>query len=318
MNALTPTPHALELLKVARAYADHADAANTVATYESCWNDFVIFAERMHSPALPAHPSLVVMYVAELAPHQSVSTLKTKLAAIRHYHVRERAPDPTTDPAVIDVMLGITRTHAKPQRRKKAADRDTLAALLRVQPQTLTGTRNRALLLLGFAAALRRSELVALRVGDVEFLTDRMIVTIARSKTDQRGAGARVHIARIADKTFCPVHALQTWLAAGEIDDGFVFRAIDRWEHIGRAALSAQSVRLIVQAAAQAANLPAAQYAAHSLRRGAVTQAARNHETTGDIRKLSRHQTERMVDVYAEDSAEAQMRVTARNLGANQ
>lgn len=310
----TTPPHALELLQQARAYAAHADAPNTVATYESCWSDFCVFAERMRADPLPAHPGLVVAYLSELAPVQSVATLKTKLAAIRHYHVKARAPDPTADPAVTDVLLGIIRVHAKPPRRKKAADRATLAAMLRVQPQTLTGARNRALLLLGYVAALRRSELVAVRVADLEFLPDRMVLTVPRSKTDAHGEGAHIHIARSADKSFCAVHALQTWLAASGVRDGFVFRRIDRWEHVGATGLTPQVVRLLVQSAAREAQLPAGAYAAHSLRRGGVTQAARNHETTGDIRKLSRHKTERMVDVYSEHDAEAQMRVTRRLL----
>jgi integrase len=312
--ALIPNQHALELMQRAREYANRADAPNTKLTYESCWNDFCVFAERMKAPSLPAHPALVVMYLTELAPVQSVATLKTKLSAIRRYHEKERLPDPTQDPAVIDVMLGIVSTHGKPQRRKKAADRAILSAMLRVQPQTIQGIRNRALLLVGFAAALRRSELVALRVGDVEFLSDRMILTVRRSKTDNRAVGTALHIARVSNRNLCAVHALQLWLTVSKIQDGFIFRKIDRWENIGADKLTPQVVRLIVQDAAARANLTASAFAAHSLRRGAVTQAARNHETTGDIRKLSRHETERMVDVYNEDAADAQMRVTARLL----
>lgn len=308
-DTLSPSPRALELMQRARDYADRADAPNTVLTYESCWNDFRVFARHMNAAPLPAHPALVVMYLTELAPHQTVATLKTKLAAIRYFHEKERAIDPTQDPAVTDVMLGIASVHGKPQRRKKAADREILSAMLRVQPQTITGVRNRAILLVGYIAALRRSELVALRVGDVEFLPDRMILTIQRSKTDQRGAGTQIHVARVSNKSLCAVHALNTWLAVGNIQDGFIFRKVDRWENIGDK-LTLQVVRLIVQDAARQANLPAASFAAHSLRRGTATQAGRNHETTGDIRKLTRHVTERMVDIYNEDSAEAQMRVT--------
>lgn len=310
-TTLTPNPHALELIQRARAYADRADAANTVITYESCWTDFLTFAERMNAAPLPASTALVVAYITELAPVQTLATLKTKLAAIRYKHEKARLPDPTNDPIINDVMLGIARVHGKPQRRKKAADRDTVLAMLRVQPQTVSGVRNRAVLLVDYAAALRRSELVALKVADVEFLSDRMIVTINRSKTDQHGQGMSKHIARAKNKNFCAVHALQTWLAVGNIRTGAIFRAVDRWENVGDSALTPQVVRTIVQEAAELAQLPKEAYGAHSLRRGATTQAARNQETTGDIRKLTGHVTERMVDVYNEDSANAQMRVTA-------
>lgn len=315
MNDLAlPPPRALALIERAHAYASKSKSANTLRSYQSLWDDFCQFAIRMRAPALPAHPALVVAYLSELAPIQRPSTLSSRLAAIRHFHEKDRLPDPTRDPAVRDVLEGIKREHGAPPTRKKAIDREILSALLRVQPQTLRGARNRALLLVGYACDLRRSEIVSLNVEDVEFLPDRMIVTVARSKTDQHGEGYALNVPRAEDKTFCPTLALETWLTAAEIQDGPLFREVDRWEHVGAKALTPQVVKDIVKAAAQAAGYNPRVFAAHGLRRGLITQAARNREDTGDIRKVSRHKTEVMIDVYREEAAEAQMRVIGNAL----
>ncbi len=315
MNDLTlPPPRALALIERAHMYASKSKSANTLRTYQSLWDDFCQFADRMRAPALPAHPALVVAYLSELAPIQRTTTLSSRLAAIRHFHERERVADPTRDTAVRDVLEGIKRAHGTPPTRKKAIDRDILAALLRVQPQTLRGARNRALLLVGYACDLRRSEIVALKVEDVEFMPDRMIVTVARSKTDQHGEGYALNVPRGEEKTFCPVIALSTWLAAADIQSGPLFRRVDRWEHVGNSPLTDQVVKDIVKEAALAAGFNPRNFAAHGLRRGLITQAARNREDTGDIRKVSRHKTEVMIDVYREESAEAQMRVIGNAL----
>lgn len=303
------SPRALALIERAHAYAEKSKSANTLRTYRSLWDDFCEFAVRMRSAPLPASPGLVVAYLSELAPLQRASTLSGRLAAIRHFHEKERVPDPTRDPAVRDVLEGIKREHGVPPTRKKAIDRDVLSALLRVQPQTLRGVRNRALLLVGYACDLRRSELVALQISDVEFLRDRMIVTVARSKTDQHGAGYALNVPRMQNKDLCPVYALELWLNVTDIQEGPIFRAVDRWEHTGKTAITAQVVKDVVKEAAKAAGYNPRLFAAHGLRRGLITQAARNREQTADIRKVSRHETEIMIDVYREEAADAQMRV---------
>lgn len=312
---LTPlSNYALGLIERGHAYAQKAKAPNTVRTYESLWRDFAYFAQRMKAEPLPGSPALVIAYLSELAPIQRPGTLANRVAAIRHFHEQARLPDPTRDTAVTDVLKGIKREHGKPPARKKAVDRDILLALLRVQPQTLRGTRNRALLLVGYACDLRRSELAALRRDDVEFLRDRMIVTITHSKTDQHSAGYQIHVPRLKQKSICAVHALETWLAVGKIEQGPLFREVDRWENVGLTGLTDQVVNDVVKEAAKAAGYNPRLFGAHGLRRGLITQAARNRENTGDIRKVSRHKTEVMIDVYREEAANAQMRVIGNAL----
>ena len=141
-------------------------------------------------------------------------------------------------------------------------------------PDTLQSRRDRALLLLGFAGAFRRSELVAIDLGDLEFNRDGLVVTVRRSKTDPEGQGRRVGIPFGSHLQTCPVRATQAWLEFLDVPSGPVFRPIDRHGHIGTSRLSDKAVALIVKRSAGAAGLPAADLAGHSLRAGLATSAA--------------------------------------------
>lgn len=308
-------PKMLALLEGARDLADDAHAENTLRTYEALWNDFCAFCDHMQTPALPAHPATIVAYIRHLLPAQKVSTLETKLAAIKHYHEKARAPDPTHDPAVRDVLDGARRRYGAPPDRKAAVEMDLLRAMLEVQKDNLTGARNRAILLVGFACDLRRSEIVGLQVRDVLFHPDRMVVHLVRSKTDQTREGFDISVPRILeDLTVCAAHALRTWLDLAQIKSGPLYRKVDRWEKVWETALTDQVVADIIKAAAAANGFDAKQFGGHSLRRGLITQAARNREQTGDIRKVSRHKTEVMLDAYRADTEETQMRVIGNAL----
>ncbi len=311
-NSLVLRDHKLrELLHQARTIADHARSPNTLRTYHSLWRDFEQYGLRYQANVLPAAPALIVSYLTELASEsgQKVSTLETRLAAIRHFHLQARFEDPTQDPAVRDVLSGLQRTLGQAPDRKAPVELVLLKEMLAAQPDDLRGARNRAILLLGFACGLRRSELVALTLDDVQFRHDEMLVTVRRSKTDQTRKGYEIHVPRQEDKQICPVHALETWLATAGIQSGALFRKIDRWEHVAEEALTAQYVAVFVKKAAAANGLNPKDFGGHSLRRGLITQAARNQESSSDIRKVSRHKTEIMLDVYRADAAEAQRRV---------
>lgn len=316
-NELTQTlhPQMLALLEDAHNLAQDSHAANTLRTYESMWKHFCGFCNILQAPALPAHPATVVAYLAHLARSHKFSTLETKIAAIRHYHLKARVPDPTADSAVKDVLEGARRKIGTATTRKAAVELELLGELLAAQPDSLSGARNRAILLIGYACDLRRSEIVALETCHIKFFGDRMTVTLEQSKTDQSREGFELNVPRIKeDLEICPVHALQTWLSIAKIKSGPLFRKIDRWEHLGEKALTDQVVADIVKSAAKAAGYDPKDFSGHSLRRGLITQAARNREQTGDIRKVSRHKTEIMVDVYRADTEETQMRVIGNAL----
>ncbi len=160
-----------------------------------------------------------------------------------------------------------------------------------VEPQTLKGLRDRALLLLGFAGAFRRSELVALDVGHLADRPEGLTVTIASSKTDQEGHGQVIAIPRVKDSTYCPVQAVSDWLVAAEISEGPIFRRLHRGDKIGASRLTSKSVALIVKALAAKVDLDPARYAGHSLRRGFLTSAARQRASIFKMADQSRHKS---------------------------
>jgi integrase len=172
--------------------------------------------------------------------------------------------------------------------------------MVRGGPDTLIGIRDRAIMLLGFAGAFRRSELVMLDVADIEPSGDGLRVTIRQSKTDQEGEGIVIAIA--PGITECPAAALRTWLKAADIVDGPIFRSINKAGKISRTRLSARSVSDIVKAHATQLGLDAKMYSAHSLRSGFLTSAAANGATIFKMMDVSRHKSADSLRGYVRDA----------------
>jgi integrase len=196
-------------------------------------------------------------------------------------------------------MEGIARVHGSAPHKKTALLRDPLLELIdRIDPTTTVGLRDRALLLLGFAVGLRRSELVVLRVEDLSPSPDGIRLRIARSKTDQQGRGQELLVIYAEPPRPCPVRALRAWLDAAAITMGPVFRRVTRTGVVS-SPLTAQSVALIIKKRARAAGLDPREFAGHSLRSGYATQAARDghhphpdrryHPPSGPARPRRRH-----------------------------
>ncbi len=216
----------------------------------------------------------MALYLTALAERCKVSTLQRRISAISQAHQAAQLDPPTRSLAVRTVMAGIRRAKGTAQAGKAAAVTDTIRMMVGTLPSSLLGLRDRALLLLGFAAALRRSELVGLDVGDVAFTRDGLVITLRRSKTDQEGQGRTIGIPPGANAVTCPVRALKGWIKAAGIEDGPLFRAITRHGHIAPARLSDKAVALVVKRTAQAAGLDPSVFAGHSLRAGLATSAA--------------------------------------------
>jgi integrase len=142
----------------------------------------------------PAEPETVALYLVDHAERLAVSTLRRRLAAISEAHQAARFPNPTIDPAVRITWAGIRRTHGKARDAKEAAVTEVVAAMVAPLGGRLIDVRDRAILLLGFAGALRRSELSALDVDDVVEMGEGLKIAVARSKTDQEGEGHTVGI----------------------------------------------------------------------------------------------------------------------------
>ncbi|MBC7545211.1 MAG: tyrosine-type recombinase/integrase [Candidatus Sericytochromatia bacterium] len=303
---LSPDPLSAPLAEVlheARRYAELAKAANTRKAYQADWRLFTAWCQRRQCSALPAGPETVALYLTDHADRLKPATLQRHLATISQAHQLAGYETPTKSAMVRLVLAGIRREKGVAQIGKTpllTADLQTMLARL---PQTRQGTRDRALLLVGFAGAFRRSELVGLDVADVLFHSEGLVITLRWSKTDQEGQGTTVGIpfGRVAET--CPVQAMRAWLDLAGISEGPVFRAINRHDGVQPGRLTDRAVALIVKRTALMAGLDPAAFAGHSLRAGLATQAAINGVSDRAIMKQTRHKTRAMVDRYVRDAS---------------
>jgi integrase len=288
----------------ARAYAESGPADNTRRAYRTDWLAFTAWCAARELAPLPAAPATLALYLTDQADVLKVSTLQRRLVAIAQAHRLKGHASPTEDAAVKAVWRGIRRAKGTAQLGKAALlTNDVRAMVLVLDLAAPIGVRDRALLLLGFAGAFRRSELVGLDVGDVQVTREGLVVTIRRSKTDQEGEGQKVGIPRGKHPGTCPVKALQAWLELAGIDDGPIFRGVDRHGRILPTRLTAGSVARIVQRVAEAAGLDPAQFAGHSLRAGLATSAAMAGAEERDIMRQTRHKSVVVARRYIRDGS---------------
>jgi integrase len=202
-------------LTAALGFAEAAKAANTRRAYASDWADFIAWVVARDTTPLPCPPGLLAAYLAALAA-------AGRAAAIAHAHQVAGFASPTASPALREVLRGIRHALGTAPRRKTPATAELVARMVAVCPDSPIGTRDRALLTLGFAGAFRRSELLALDMADLIEVADGLHITIRRSKTDQEGAGQEIAIPR--GYRLRPVETLQIWLTAAAISEGRCWR----------------------------------------------------------------------------------------------
>jgi site-specific recombinase XerD len=286
-----------EALSSAAAYAAAEKAEATRLAYGSDFRDFRTWCESQKLAPLPASPATVAAYVAVLADRGlKASTIARRIASIRYAHRLKGLDSPTSAEQVRAVLRGIRRHIGSAVERKAPATADAIKAMLKRIPKTLRGKRDRALLLIGFAAALRRSELVDLKVNSLERLPEGIIVHIAKSKTDQEGEGQSVAIPR--GSKLKPVEALEEWLTAAAIVDGPVFRSIGKGGRISAEKLTGTSVALIVKRHCGPAGLDPGIFSGHSLRAGFVTSALEDGADLLKVMDVTRHRTVQTLKAY--------------------
>jgi integrase len=228
------------------------------------------------------------LYIADVAETMKPSTLQRRLAAIAVAHKAAGYESPTSHEVVRSVLAGTRRRLGVAQGQKEALGVDELRTMVTPLGDSAIDLRDRALLLVGFAGAMRRSELVGLDVADARFERAGVVLALRRSKTNQQGNAEEIAIPYGSDVTTCPVRALQAWLE--RIDDGPLFRSIDRHGNIG-GRLSDHSVALVVKDRAAKAGLDADKVAGHSLRSGFATSAARAGKSEAAIMRQTRHKS---------------------------
>jgi site-specific recombinase XerD len=274
--------------------------ANTRRAYEGDLKRFVAWCSGAGLTAMPARPETIVVYLRVLAdaPHRW-ATVERALSAICVAHVRAGHPSPWGHPLVDDMRAALRRELGVRPVKKLAADDEVLRRLLAVLPASLLGIRDRALLTLGWAGALRRSELVAVDVAHVTRVAKGIVLLIPESKTDQERRGAEVPVFLSNSGEHCPVRSLDAWLEAAPITEGAIFRVLGREERLG-VRLAPAAVADRVRHWAKKAGLDWREFAGHSLRSGFVTTAARRGKDLDSIMVTTRHRSVATVREYVQ------------------
>jgi integrase len=285
------TPALTRLAETARGYAASRSSSNTQKAYASDWAQFQRWCRRRGFDSALPDAQVVGLYLAASASGDgiakaAVSSIERRLAAITTTYRTAGTPLPRQDRHIIDVMAGIRRQHARPPVQKEALFAEDILAMCATLPNTLRGYRDRAILLVGFAGGLRRSEITGLDCGPeqtpesggwIEVLNEGALLTI-RGKTGWR----QVEIGRGSKESSCPVHALELWLKLARVSHGPVFRRVrEKNTGVGAERLDDKHVARLVQSAALKAgvrsDLPEAQrkalFAGHSLRAGLASSA---------------------------------------------
>lgn len=303
MAVLVPTRGMDELTTLAeqvRGYAESALAASTRKAYSQAWGEFTLWCEQYGASSLPASPEALAAYLAHLAESLKVSTIQKKLSAISQAHQVAEVDNPAHSKLVRLTMKGIRNAKGIRPEQKAAAVTSDIQAMVQALPDNLLGVRDKALLLVGFAGAFRRSELVALDVEDLEWRADGLAILLKSSKTDQEAEGHTKGIHYGHGET-CPVRALQAWLEEADITSGPVFRAVNRHGQVQPGRLSDRTVARVVKRTAEAAGLDPDRYSGHSLRAGLATSAAAAGAQERDIMKQTGHKSVQMVRRYIRD-----------------
>jgi site-specific recombinase XerD len=290
-------------LELAADFAKNSKAPATRAAYESDFRIFESWCCNRGLDALPATAAAVCGFLAdEASASRRASTLGRRLAAIRYFHRAAGYETPTADEKVKAVLSGIRRTIGAAPVRKKAATSDIVLGMVGGKGQSLRDLRDRAMLLIGFAGAFRRSELVALNVEDLEWTAEGVLIMIRRSKTDQEGLGRKVAIPH--GETACPVSALRTWLEAAQIATGAIFPRIwnRKAQRVTDKRLAPRNVAAIVKAGAGRLGFDPATFGGHSLRSGLVTTAVRRGVNLMKICNQTGHKSLEMLRVYSRDA----------------
>lgn len=283
-----------------REFLESSESLNTKRAHLSDWNHYTQWCVDYQRNALPATPETILRYMAFLVEkNYKPSTIGRRLATISGAHQAAHYDSPTRTFIVRKAWDGLLRGNQTPRTRKDPIRTKLLRRIVRTLPNTLRGTRDHALLLLGFAGAFRRSELVSILIEDIEETEDGLSITIRRSKTDQMGEGQLVGIPYGSHPETCPVRAVKRWLHESGLSSGYLFRAV-RKEMVEQDnnPLSDRNVWYIVRRQVKKAGLDPKRFGAHSLRSGFATSAAEGGASERAIMDQTRHKSVQVVRGY--------------------
>jgi site-specific recombinase XerD len=286
----------------------NSKSKNTLRAYKSDFDNFAAFCISNGFNYLPTQPQIVALYLTKISKTSKFSTLKRRIASISVIHKLKGHYLDVKHPIIIENLHGIKRNIGTRQLAKKPILINNLKLLINVinsnivnitelkkirkEKFELINSRDKALILIGFAGGFRRSELVNIEYNDIEFVDEGVKILVKKSKTDQSGEGHLKAIPYFDNKTYCPVLALQNYMKLKFVNknQGMIFDISDK------------SVALIVKKYAEKAGLDASKYAGHSLRSGFATSAAEFGAEERNIMTMTGHKTTQMVRRYIQES----------------
>ncbi|MCY3922732.1 MAG: site-specific integrase [Chloroflexi bacterium] len=301
---------ALTAKTMQREVLDAELSENTRAAYRKGWDRFVDYcvAEQIPDP-LSASPEEVARFFVHVATHPSprsgvapsMGTVMIYKSAVNKKYAESGKSAPANHPVVGSTLKGLARLKGSAPRKVEALREYHIAAMLRACPDSPIGKRDAAIIATGFAGALRRSEICALSVDDIEFLDeeDRMWLTIRRSKTDQQGRGHRIAVQD--GDGIRPVGRLKQYLRGSGITEGPLFQTMRRGGHLRGRAMHHSDIPRIVKHYAALIGLNPSNIAGHSLRAGFVTSAAVHRARLDKIMAVTRHKSPATVMGYIRD-----------------
>ena len=272
----------------------NSKSANTLRAYESDYKDFSFFCAKNNFSCLPADPKILSLYLTHLSQSSKFSTLKRRIASISVFHKIKGHYIDTKHPLIIENLLGIKRLKGSHQKAKKPILINDLRKIIdvinKLKIKEIRQSRDKALILIGFAGGFRRSELVALENDDIEFVREGVKIFVKRSKTDQSGEGMTKAIPSFDNALYCPVLHLQDWMAKGKSINKRIFPISDK------------SVALIIKKYTNLAGLDGNKYSGHSLRSGFATSTAESGAEERNIMAMTGHKTTQMVRRYIQEA----------------
>lgn len=284
-----------------------AKAENTIDAYESDWKDFIDWCIHQKVDYFPASPETIVNYINELADYAKANTISRRISAIsENFNASGLEENPCASILVKQAMRGIRRLKGTFQQGKTPIILDDLEDMIALMnDMDMDGVerlRDKAILLLGFMGAFRRSELSRITVDHIRFSPQGMEIFLASSKADQEGQGSTVAIPYIDQKEVCAVRAVKAWLRETGIKEGPLFRAFTKTRNLRKTALNDKSIAEIVKKYMALIGADPSQYGAHSLRHGFATTAALHGVEERNIMRQTRHHSVNMVRRYINEA----------------
>ena len=291
MNDLVTDVKSLELETLKNLKS--SKASNTLRAYKADYKDFTLFCIKHGFKSMPTDPKVVCLYLTHLSQTSKFSTLKRRLASLSVVHKLSGHYIDTKHPMITENLMGIKRVKGSYQKAKKPILINDLKSIINVidkDKNEKKRSKNRALILIGFAGGFRRSELVAILFEDIDFVPEGVKIFIKRSKTDQSGEGMTKGIPYFSNQNYCPVISLKNWLEKSDIKSGKIFDMSDK------------SVALTVKKYTAIAGLDSNKYSGHSLRSGFATSVAELGAEERSIMAMTGHKTTQMVRRYIQEA----------------